>query len=165
MNAVRFFLLLLFLYFLIAVQTAVAHHLSTSFLFANLPLLLIISAGLFISPAVGSIFGFIGGLIFDLSAGTIVGLNVVSYTITGFLAGVLEKNIKAEERLTLAIMLGCMTLFNYVIYGAFIGLTGAGVRMLQTAQLGIAPSIINSLIFLTLFKLIRPTMDFFATAK
>lgn len=61
--------------------------------FANVPLLIVVSWGLLRGPREGAVWGFIAGLIVDLLSGAPFGAATLSLIIVGFLAGLGEATV------------------------------------------------------------------------
>lgn len=148
----RFILLALLIILSVAIQSSIQPFVSQRFIIFDLPVLITIGMGVFVSPFAGCVAGFATGLFQDLSTGTIVGLGALSFTITGYLAGVIEQNIKAEERFALAVLFFAMTVLKYVFSGFLIGLAGLGFKPLPYFYMSILPAIMNGIILLLLIK-------------
>lgn len=137
----------------VIVQSSIQPVISQRFIMFDLPILVTIGMGVFVSPFAGCLTGFATGLFQDLSTGTIVGLGALSFTITGYFAGIIEQNIKAEERLALAILFAAMTVLKYVVSGILIGLAGLGFKPLSYLYISILPALVNGIL---LYALLRP---------
>ena len=68
-------------------QTTIVPNLAVWGVFANLPLLLVVSWGLLRGPREGAVWGFISGLAVDLLSGAPFGAATLSMIAVGFLSG------------------------------------------------------------------------------
>lgn len=82
----------------------------------DLILIVVVSYGFIEGPAVGSGAGFIGGLLQDLFAIYSVGLNALSKTIVGYLAGLVEKALFGKNILLPAVAIFFASLLSNTIY-------------------------------------------------
>ncbi|MCL6591163.1 MAG: rod shape-determining protein MreD [Firmicutes bacterium] len=89
----------------------------------DLILVMTISYGLLKGPDQGFLFGFGGGFFMDLLSGGLIGVQALSKMATGFVAGLMEKNIFKDNLLVPALAVFIGTLFcditNILLYMAF----------------------------------------------
>lgn len=144
------------LVFILIISSVIFHstvqpELSQKLILGDMPTLLTLVTGLFMGPASGAAIGFATGLLIDLSLSSVVGVGVLTYTMTGYLAGIMEQNLHAEERTHLSIMIIGLTLTKFFLNGFFMVLAGLGVQALPYLGTAIAPSLVNGLMFFILF--------------
>lgn len=148
----RYLLIFLMVLFSVIFHSSVQPEVSQRFILGDMPTLLTISVGLFLGPALGAVTGFITGLFVDLSLTSVVGVGILTYTFTGYLSGILEQNLHADDRSQLSVMVVLLTLFKYLINGLLFVLAGLGVKAVPFLQLGIWPALINGILFFLLFN-------------
>lgn len=148
----RFILFALIIILSVSFQSSVQPLVSQKFVFFDFPALITIATGIFVSPFAGCLTGFFTGLFQDLSTGAVVGLGMLTFTITGYAAGVIEQNIKADERFALAVLMAALTVLKYAVSGMLTGLAGMGFKLLPFLYMSILPAMINGLLFYILFS-------------
>jgi rod shape-determining protein MreD len=89
-------------------------------------LILIVAAlyGFTYGPPVGALAGFFGGLLGDLLGGMHVGLGLVSKSIVGFFAGMVQRTIFVESILLPMLAIFIATWLNEFVYVGFMFLLG-----------------------------------------
>jgi rod shape-determining protein MreD len=78
----------------------------------DLLLLVVVSTGLLLGREHGVGMGFFAGLLQDLASGNIFGVSVLSKTATGYLAGIMERNVFKENVLLPLMGVVVATVFN-----------------------------------------------------
>lgn len=121
----------------------------------DLVLIVVVSYGFIKGPAVGSAAGFIGGLLQDLFAIRSVGLNALSKTIVGYLAGLMERTIFAKNILLPVLAIFFASLLSNTIYVGTAFLLGEQMISRVTFFNIILPSAVyNSLVSLFIYPLL-----------
>ncbi len=88
----------------VLVQTTIMPHLTVWGIFANLPLLFVVSWGLLQGKKEGAVWGFVAGVAMDLFSGAPFGAATLALMAAGFLAGLGEASvIRAHFALPLAV--------------------------------------------------------------
>jgi rod shape-determining protein MreD len=82
----------------------------------DLVLILVVSYGLLKGPWYGAAIGLAAGLVGDLAAGGLIGIGALAKSITGFLAGLLEKTIFKDNLLVPALSLLAGTIIAETIF-------------------------------------------------
>ncbi len=77
----------------VLVQTTIMPHLTVWGVFANLPLLFVVSWGLIQGKKEGAVWGFVAGVAMDLFSGAPFGAATLALMAAGFLAGLGEATI------------------------------------------------------------------------
>ncbi|GEM_PF-623455 len=120
---------LLTVWFLIAVilQHTLLSNSNGSFISLNLPLFFPVFAGILAGPTGGLMAGIILGLFQDILLGKYIGLNILCFGLTGFVAGRLALNVYKETYLVPVLSMLAGTVFYQVCYlfGMFIIGVGA----------------------------------------
>ena len=128
-------------------QAAIVPHISI--MGAKPDVVLIIAAlyGFMYGPPIGSFAGFIGGLLDDLLIGSHVGLGMLSKSIVGFFAGLVQRTIFVENILLPMLAIFVATGLNEFIYVSFMFLLGETVPIKLLFTKIILPSALyNSLL-------------------
>ncbi|MBE0446890.1 MAG: rod shape-determining protein MreD [Actinobacteria bacterium] len=128
-------------------QAAVVPHISIAG--AKPDVILIIAAlyGFMYGPSAGSLAGFTGGLLGDLLIGSHVGLDLLSKSIVGFFAGLVQRTIFIENILLPMLAIFVATGLNEFIYIGFMLLLGEAVPLKLLIVKTILPSALyNSLL-------------------
>jgi rod shape-determining protein MreD len=81
----------------------------------DLLLIVVVSAGLLLGREHGVGMGFFAGLLQDLASGNIFGVSILSKTVTGFVAGLMERKVFKENVLLPLLGVVVATVFNSVI--------------------------------------------------
>lgn len=147
----RYVLIFLLTVFSVIFHSSVQPEVSQNVILGDMPALLTISVGLFLGPALGAATGFATGLFLDLSLTSVVGVGILTYTLTGYLAGILEQNLHAEDRVHLSAMIVALTLFKYFINGLLFVLVGLGIKVVPFLAIGIWPALANGVLFFLFF--------------
>lgn len=105
-------------------QAAITPHIAI--MGAKPDIILIVTAlyGFTYGPAIGSLAGFSGGLLSDLLAGPHVGVGVMSKSIVGFFAGLVQRAIFVENMLLPMLAIFVATILHEFIYVGFLFLFG-----------------------------------------
>lgn len=93
----------------------------------DLLLLVVVSSGLLLGREQGVGMGFFAGLLQDLASGNIFGVNALSKTATGYVAGLMERKVFKENILLPLLAVILATVFNSVLTLAVLLVLGFGV--------------------------------------
>lgn len=121
-------------------QTTIVPHLRVFGVQPDLILVVVVTYAIIQGPAAGSMAGFVGGLLEDLALIRGVGLNVLCKTIMGYLGGLIERALFAENILLIMMAIFVATVFNQLIYAGLIVLLGEKVVFWPTLSALILPS-------------------------
>lgn len=110
-------------------QVAVVPHLSIMGAKPDVILILAALYGFMYGPSIGSLAGFAGGFLGDLLIGSHVGLGILSKTIVGFFAGLVQRTIFVENILLPMLAIFVATGLNEFIYVSFAFLLGETVPL------------------------------------
>lgn len=138
--------LLVLLLFPIALQTTVFSHLNLLGVVPDLVLIIIICYGLLNGTNKGLFLGLIGGFLLDLTAGGILGINIITKALLGFCAGHLERMVFKDNLFVPIISVLVGTIISELL--SFLILSAFGWRM------GFFPFFFSILIPLCLYHII-----------
>lgn len=136
-------------------QTTLVPSLAIWSVFANLPLLVVVSWGLLRGPREGALWGFIAGLMVDLLSGAPFGAATVSLIVVGFLAGLGETTVfRARIALPMMVML-LATIVYELLFLLIVRLSGQWVAWLDSVFRLVIPSailnaVLTPIVFLTM---------------
>jgi rod shape-determining protein MreD len=144
-------LAVLFLVLLLSIIFQVTISPRLSLFGAGIDLILVVSFAIaFISdPESGAVYGFFGGLAIDLMGG-IPGLSALSNTLSSYSAGVLERNLKVQERILITFLFGAMIILRQFVYGLSLFLAGIEPSFPALPTL-LTSVLINSAVFFMLY--------------
>lgn len=100
----------------VILQTTITPHLKIMGVQPDLILILTVTYAFNEGAAHGSIIGFGGGLLEDLIIAQNVGLNTISKTIIGYIAGLIEKNIFIESMFLPIVIVFFASMIDQIIY-------------------------------------------------
>ena len=121
-------------------QTTLLPSLAIWSVFANLPLLVVVSWGLLRGPREGALWGFLAGLMVDLLSGAPFGAATVSLIAVGFLAGLGETTVfRARIALPMIVMF-LATIVYELLFLLIVRISGQGVVWLDSIVRLVMPS-------------------------
>ncbi|MBI4744927.1 MAG: rod shape-determining protein MreD [Actinobacteria bacterium] len=97
-------------------QTTIAPHLRIMGVQPDLILILTVTYAFIDGPVYGSALGFFGGLLQDFIIARNVGLNVISKTIVGYIAGLLKENVFIESMFLPVVAIFLASIVDQTIY-------------------------------------------------
>lgn len=138
------------------VQTSLAPYLSLAGVKPDLMLTVIVLWSLLRGAGEGVIWGFIGGVLLDLFAGSPFGLSILSLMLVSYLSGIGEVNIfRANLLLPGAAIVGA-TLLYYAFWLLALGLMGWSVTWsLELARIVALAVVFNAALMLLIYRPFR----------
>jgi rod shape-determining protein MreD len=137
---VTIYLVLPLLAIVAILQTTLLPNLAIWSVFANLPLLVVVSWGLLRGPREGALWGFLAGLMVDLLSGAPFGAATVSLIAVGFLAGLGETTVfRARIALPMIVMF-LATIVYELLFLLMVRMSGPGVAWLDSILRLVIPS-------------------------
>ncbi len=117
----------LFLVVTLVVQTTVLPLIAVAGARPDLLLLVVVSAGLLLGREHGVGMGFFAGLLQDLASGNVFGVNVLSKTAAGYVAGLVEQKVFKENVLLPLLAVILATVFNNALMLVMLAFLGFAV--------------------------------------
>lgn len=122
----------------------------------NLFVIFILFIGLFGSKAMGTIYGFVIGLLLDLIIGTKVGINMICLGLIGFLATIFDKNFSKDSRMTIMVMtVSATVIFEVLSYLLNYILVAIHVEILNFIRILAIEVIYNLILTIILYPLMQ----------
>ena len=142
-------------------QTTVVPHLKVLGVQPDLILIVVVTYAFLFGPVAGSIAGFFGGLLQDLVLIRGVGFNALGKAIMGYLGGMVERAIFADNILLMMIAIFLATILNQLIYSGLFFLIGERINIWSTFLTLILPSAAyNALLVPFVYHLLLRTIVF-----
>ena len=140
-------------------QIAVAPNIAIAGITPNFMLLVVVVAALVDGPLRGTVVGFTLGLVFDLVSSGPVGPYALVFTLVGFVAGSLQKNMFAQSWVIPLTVFGLSTLLAEVAYGAILATLGVEVAFWSSVLYRMIPSALyNTALALLVFPWITSAL-------
>jgi rod shape-determining protein MreD len=137
-------------------QTTLLPSLTIWGVFANLPLLIVVSWGLLRGSREGALWGFISGLMVDLLAGAPFGAATLSLTIVGFLVGLGEATVFRASIALPMIAMFLATIVYELLFLLIVQISGQPVAWLESIWRLVLPSaLLNALLTPIFFLTMR----------
>lgn len=128
----------------------------------NLILITVIVVSLWYGVYTGTFFALFIGAITDLIFGNTTGMFLVSYTITGAIAGLLQTSYRKENKLTLIYLTFIFTLiFEVIQYVEYLILTGNYSSIFYLIKQVLVSSVLNVIIVVIVYGVIYKIMEKF----
>lgn len=128
----------------------------------NLILITVIVVSLWYGVYTGTFFALFIGAITDLIFGNTGGMFLVSYTITGAIAGLLQTSYRKENKLTLIYLTFIFTLiFEVIQYVEYLILTGNYSSIFYLIKQVLVSSVLNVIIVVIVYGVIYKIMEKF----
>jgi rod shape-determining protein MreD len=137
-------------------QTTLVPHLAIWGIFANLPLLVVVSWSLLRGPREGMIWGFVAGLAVDLFSGAPLGASTLALIAVGALAGLGAATVfRAHIALPLLAMFLATIVYD-LLFLLVVGISGYPVAWLESLYRLILPSaVLNAVLTPVVFVAMR----------
>ena len=121
-------------------QSTVMPQLAVWGVFADLPVLLVVSWGLLRGPREGVVWGFVAGVVVDLLSGAPFGAATLSLMLVGFLSGLGKNSVFAGHIVFPVVAMFLATLLYNVCFLLVVWLSGQPVIWLDSFARVILPS-------------------------
>jgi rod shape-determining protein MreD len=137
-------------------QTTLVPHLAIWGIFADLPLLVVVSWSLLQGPREGMIWGFVAGLAVDLFSGAPFGASTLALIAVGALAGLGAATVfRAQIALPLLVMFLATIVYD-LLFLLVVGISGDPVAWLESLYRLILPSaVLNAMLTPLVFVTMR----------
>jgi rod shape-determining protein MreD len=137
-------------------QATVVTHLKVLGVFADLPLLVVVSWGLLRGSRDGLIWGFLAGVAVDVLSGAPFGAATLSLMAVGFLGGLARRSVYAAHFVFPMVLVFLVTILYNALFLLIVGLSGDAVMWLDSLLRIILPSaILNAALAPVMLALMR----------
>jgi len=127
-------------------QSIVAIYLSIGHITPDIVLIVVLSYGLLFGWEAGLVAGVVGGLLVDLTFSRYIGLHVLSMSLIGFVAGMVEEKV-FKDNLLLAPIAGFFgSLANHLILMLVLALYGWQFNFVESLRTTIVPSALYDMV-------------------
>lgn len=121
----------------------------------NLFIILVMMFGLFMKKKFAFFFGLIFGLCLDFFIGARVGINAISFAVTGLAAENLDKNFSKDNRITVMFLTGILTIFaEIIIYVLQILFCNVDIQILSFVKIVLIEIIYNEILVAIVYPFI-----------
>jgi rod shape-determining protein MreD len=153
---VTFYIVIPLLLLVTIVQTALVPNLSIWGIFADLPLLFVVSWGLLQGKRQGLLWGCVAGMSVDILSGAPFGAATLSLAVVGFLAGLGQATVfRYHAALSLLAVFLATILYN-LVFLAIVDILGQPVAWLDSLLRVVQPSaVLNALLLPLVFIPLR----------
>lgn len=143
----------IFLYFL---QANFFSWFNIAGIMPNIFIIFILLIGLFGNRTMGSIYGFVIGLLLDLIIGVKIGINAIGLGLIGFLAAIFDKNFSKDSRMTIMVMVVVATVIfevlSYLLHYIFMA---NSIEIINFIKILIIEVIYNLIITIIVYPLMQ----------
>ncbi len=150
------YLIVPFLVVVVILQATVVPHLAVWGVFADLPVLLVVSWGLLRGPREGILWGFIAGVVVDLISGAPFGAATLSLMLVGFLSGLGKNSAFTVHIVFPAVIMFLATVLYNVCFLLIVWISGQPVIWLDSFVRIVLPSaVLNAVLAPIIFLPMR----------
>jgi rod shape-determining protein MreD len=140
----------------VILQATVVPHLAVWGVFADLPVLLVVSWGLLRGPREGILWGFIAGVVVDLISGAPFGAATFSLMVVGLLSGLGKSSIFAGHIVFPVVTMFLSTVLYNMCFLLIVWISGQRVAWLDSSVRIVLPSaVLNAILAPTVFLPMR----------
>ncbi len=138
------------------VQTALVPYLSTWGVFADLPLLFVVSWGLLEGKRQGLLWGLLAGMSIDILSGAPFGAATLSLALVGFLAGLGQATVFRYQTILPFLAVFLATIVYDLVFLVIVGILGQPVAWLDSLLRLVQPAaVLNALLIPLVFFPLR----------
>ncbi len=150
------YLVVPFLVGIVIVQTTIVPRLAVWGVFADLPLLVVVSWSLVRGRREGMIWGFIAGLVVDLLSGAPFGAATLALTAVGFLSGLGEATVFGARMVLPLITMFLATILYHLLFLVVVRISGHPVAWLDSlVRLVLPTAVLNTALTPVVFLIMR----------
>lgn len=150
------YLVVPFLVGIVIVQTTIVPRLAIWGVFADLPLLVVVSWSLVRGRREGMIWGFIAGLMVDLLSGAPFGAATLALTAVGFLSGLGEATVFGARMVLPLITMFLATILYHLLFLVVVRISGHPVAWLDSlVRLVLPTAVLNTALTPVVFLIMR----------
>lgn len=138
---------LAFMIFLYVGQSSLLPLIAFRGVSADLLLLMVVSVAFLHGAKVGTLVGFIAGLLQDLATGTFFGVDIFAKMVIGYGCGYFSRRIFKEQMMLPLMAVVAATGFQYVIWLIFSWLLGYSVNLWEHWRHLLLPMLVHNVVF------------------
>ena len=138
---------LAFMIFLYVGQSSLLPLIAFRGVSADLLLLMVVSVAFLHGAKVGTLVGFIAGLLQDLATGTFFGVDIFAKMVIGYGCGYFSRRIFKEQMMLPLMAVVAATGFQYVIWLIFSWLLGYSVNLWEHWRHLLLPMLMHNVVF------------------
>ena len=122
----------------------------------NVFVIFVLFVGLFAGRTMGIIYGIVVGTILDVLMNNLIGINIITYSIIGFLAGIFDKNFSKDNRMIIMIMvIGTTLIFEITNYTIRYVVSSINLEIVTFLKMLVIETIFNMLITIIIYPLMQ----------
>lgn len=122
----------------------------------NLFIIYVLFIGLYLNKIAGITYGIIFGILLDLFIGKKVGISSIMLGIVGLIAGILDKNFSKENKITIMIMTGLVTIVYEVgIYTIGFFIYRYQIEIVNFIKILLIESVYNALLIIVFYPIMQ----------
>jgi rod shape-determining protein MreD len=143
------------------IQGAVVPHMSIAGVKPDVILIVAALFGFAYGPQIGGLAGFFGGLAGDLLSGSAVGIGILSKSVVGFFAGMVQRTIFVQSIFLPMLAIFIATWIHEFIYVGFLFLFGKTISIkILVLDIVLPSALYNALCTPPVFLFVRRFLDF-----
>ena len=122
----------------------------------NLFIILAIFVGLYMGHIYGLTIGAVLGILLDLHIGRVIGINGIALGVAGLLAGIINKNVSKDSKMTIMLTVAGITFVStLIIYLMQIAVLGVQVEILAFLRIILIETLYNVILSIIIYPLFQ----------
>ena len=145
----------LIIIFAVVLQTTLVSYVAILRVKPDLLLMIVLYIGFKRGPLSGEISGFLSGFLEDIFSGNLIGINALSKTILGNLAGLGKDKLAFENLITQVVVTFLATsIYTFLVFLLKTFFLSQGISFVATIKYGVVASFYNAIISIFVFRLL-----------
>ncbi len=145
----------LIIIFAVVLQTTLVNYLAVLRVKPDLLLMIVLYIGFKSGPLRGELSGFLSGLLEDIFSGNLIGINALSKTILGNLAGLGRDKLAFENLITQIVVTFLATsIYAFLLFLLKTFFLNRGISFVATIKYGVIASFYNAILAVFVFRLL-----------